>query len=493
MFIAGRHRRRSVKEKIEDDLRAARTYDQWRAMAVLHDQRSGADVWRKAERSSLYDFEEIRRRHDRLRVALDQDDRREILFLLNEGVHGNMGGMGNAGLYARSLIGTKCLVEGYIDLLVEGLDRVATASEAEITAVARLDFLRRASHCYGRSALMLSGGAGLIYFHHGVVEELVDHRLLPNVISGASAGAWICVQLAALGDEELRARPFETRRYASVAARGIRDFMGEIESERMTRYREELVDGFCPDMTFQEAYEHTGRYINISVAASEAHQKSRLLNAITSPNVTLRSAAMATSAVPGVVEPVQLEAKDGAGRTKPYLPGRKWVDGSMSDDLPARRLSRLFGVNHYIVSLINPMALPFVKRPNVRRHEILESIDEIRHSLTKETLRLAGSRRNRLPILSRVGAMMEGLYGMVDQQYTGDVNLTLERGEYSWRNVLFHYEDHARIESLIRAGRRAVWPNVDLIRNNTRISRKLDELLVEFDQPDTGVGSYLVH
>lgn len=492
MFMAAQRLFRSPYKKIEADLRRAQNYSEWRATAEVLDERSGAKAWQQTERSSLYDFAEIRRRHDRLELAVDRDDRREILFLLNEGVHGNMGGMGNNALYTRSLVGTKRLVERYIDLLLEGVDRVGNASESEISRVEKIDFLRRANHCYGRSALMLSGGAGLIYFHHGVVEELVDQQLLPSVISGASAGGWICVQLGALDDAELRSRHFETRRYASVAARGIREFMGEIESERMKKYREDLVDGFCPDMTFQEAYEHTGRYINISVAASEAHQKSRLLNAITSPNVTLRSAAMATSAVPGVVEPVQLEAKDGSGKPKAYLPGRKWVDGSMSDDLPARRLSRLFGVNHYIVSLINPAALPFVRRPDVRRHEIFQSLDEIRHSLTKETLRLAGSRRNRLPILSRAGALMEGLYGMVDQQYTGDVNLSLERSEYSWRNILFHYENDERIQSLIRAGRRAVWPNVDLIRNSTRISRKLDELLVKFDQPGSSSGGYLV-
>lgn len=492
MFMAARWRGRSETHRLAPELARARSYRSWRSIAEAYDGHSGATAWRDVEQSSLYDFEEIRRRHDRLEQAIERDDWRQILFLLNEGVHGNMGGMGSSALYARSLVGTKRLVECYIDLMGRGLDLVASAPESQISRVVKLDFLHRAQHCYGRSALMLSGGAGLIYFHHGVVEELVDHGLLPNVISGASAGGWICVQLGALDDDELRRRPFDTQRYAAVAGRGLRGLLAEAESGRLQRYREELVDGFCPDMTFQEAYEHTGRYINISVAASEAHQKSRSLNAITSPNVTLRSAAMATSAVPGFVEPVQLEAKDGSGATRAYLPGRRWVDGSMSDDLPARCLSRLFGVNHYIVSLINPMALPFVKPPDPRRHEILRSIDEIRHSLTKEVFRLAGSRRNRLPFLSRVGELMEGAYGMVDQQYTGDVNLVLEPGEYSWRNVLFQYEDDGQIESLIRAGRRAVWPNVDLIRNNTFMSRKLDALLLEFEQPDSSEDGYLV-
>ncbi len=62
---------------------------------------------------------------------------------------------------------------------------------------------------------------------------------------------------------------------------------------------EKLVARMVPDMTFQEAYEKTGRQVSITVAPAEPHQRSRLLNAITSPNVLIRSAVMASCAVPG--------------------------------------------------------------------------------------------------------------------------------------------------------------------------------------------------
>ncbi len=67
---------------------------------------------------------------------------------------------------------------------------------------------------------------------------------------------------------------------------------------------EDPVKRLIPDLTFQEAFELTGYSINISVAPAELHQTSRLLNAITSPNVFIRTAVMASCAVPGVFPPV---------------------------------------------------------------------------------------------------------------------------------------------------------------------------------------------
>ena len=482
----GDNRLDCVRDGVRRDLRrrlgAAASRVEWSTLAEEYDRLTGADAWRSVETTSLYDHAEIRRRYDRLARALAEDDHREILFQLNEGIHGNMGGMGEAKLYTRSLAQTKRLIGDYVGLLVEGLDRIAAVDDAVIGEIEKIDFLRRADHCYGHSALVLGGGAGLIYFHHGVVGELFDHGLLPNVISGSSAGGWMSVQLGALDDEELAAGVFEERRYREPKHETLGELLEDIRSGRVNEFREHVIDGFCPTMTFQEAYEHTGRYVNVSVAAAETHQTSRLLNAITSPSVTLRSAAMATSAVPGIVDPVQLEAKDRSGRIKPYLPGRKWVDGAVAEDLPARRLGRLYGVNHYIVSVINPATLPFVQPPELSRGGVRRAVEVARHALVRESIRLAG-RVGHATGYGRVGDLLEGVHAMVEQRYTGDVTMRLGRHDYTWANTLFRYEDDDEIKRLILAGRRSVWPQVDRIGNSTRMSRKLDELLLRFDPP----------
>ena len=66
------------------------------------------------------------------------------------------------------------------------------------------------------------------------------------------------------------------------------------------------------------------------------------------------SAAVASSAIPGVFRNVSLLAKNHVGIIKPYSPeGLKFSDGSVENDLPTERLSELFNVNHFIASQVN--------------------------------------------------------------------------------------------------------------------------------------------
>merc|ERR1712232_66271 len=116
-----------------------------------------------------------------------------------------------------------------------------------------------------------------------------------------------------------------------------------------------LVSG---DMTFQEAYDRTGRVINITVTPQTKGQDGRdfpqLLNYITTPHVVIWSAAVASCSIPGVFAPVELLRKNINGEIVPYSPeGMKWTDGSIECDLPVQRLKELFNVNHFIVSQVN--------------------------------------------------------------------------------------------------------------------------------------------
>jgi TAG lipase/steryl ester hydrolase/phospholipase A2/LPA acyltransferase len=66
------------------------------------------------DQSRQYDYTEIRMRLDRLRSLRVRNDHQGLLFALNEGIHGNMGGMGRSSLYRRARFGTKRLIEQYI-------------------------------------------------------------------------------------------------------------------------------------------------------------------------------------------------------------------------------------------------------------------------------------------------------------------------------------------------------------------------------------------
>lgn len=82
------------------------------------------------------------------------------------------------------------------------------------------------------------------------------------------------------------------------------------------------------DLTFLEAFNRTGRVLNITATSQRKHAPPVLLNYLTAPHVTIASAILASSAVPLLVQPVVLQErmKDGTlrpfrGRTAQYRDG----------------------------------------------------------------------------------------------------------------------------------------------------------------------------
>jgi NTE family protein len=233
-----------------------------------------------------------------------------------------------------------------------------------------------------------------------------------------------------------------------------------------------------PDMTFLEAYEKTGRSINITISPAEPRQNSRLLNHIASPNVTIRSAVLASSALPGVFPPVQLEARNVHGKVQPYLPSRRWIDGSFSQDLPAKRLARLYSVNHFIVSQV----MPGLGRDEPRlRPGIRKITSDAAVAATKEIVRgCLDFAQRRLTVGPRMGVAMNTINALIDQQFTADINIFPGYGVSSLSAILKMLSEEEMVE-LIREGERATWPKVPAIRVTTRIGRALDRILHDFE------------
>jgi TAG lipase / steryl ester hydrolase / phospholipase A2 / LPA acyltransferase len=78
-------------------LKGAGSYQEWSEAARAWDAHRGLDRWRRRDHSQQYDYVSIRTRLDRLRSLKARYDNRGLLYTLNEGIHGNMGGMGRAG------------------------------------------------------------------------------------------------------------------------------------------------------------------------------------------------------------------------------------------------------------------------------------------------------------------------------------------------------------------------------------------------------------
>jgi TAG lipase/steryl ester hydrolase/phospholipase A2/LPA acyltransferase len=115
-------------------------------------------------------------------------------------------GMQHEGLFSRATAGTKRIVEKYHDTTSYALDFICDSEieDEEIPTDAKLAFFNETRHSYGRSALLLSGGAYLGYYHLGVVKALWNESLLPRVISGASAGSLMAGTIGTRNDDELR-------------------------------------------------------------------------------------------------------------------------------------------------------------------------------------------------------------------------------------------------------------------------------------------------
>ncbi len=462
---------------LEKAMADAASYDEWREAAVAYDQAAGNDRWRRRDQSRDYDYVSIRHRLDGLRTLRARHDYPGLLFTLNEGIHGNVGGMGRAELYQRAKIGTKQVIEDYVDEIVDALYLLAEIDHEDISQEEKDDFFHRARHCYGHSALMMSGSGMLLYFHVGVVKVLLEHDLLPNVLSGSSGGSFVGSVLATHTDRQLK-KTFDPAY-----------LVHEIEQEKQRlslihKFRPQILEvheiqaileRLVPDMTFQEAFEKTGRHLNISIAPAETHQTSRLLNATTTPNVLIRQAIMASAAVPGVYPAVTLMARDKYGDKKEYLPSRKWVDGAMSDDLPAKRLARLYGVNHFIVSQTNPHVIPFV-RDAKRRDRALEVVKVAAIRTAREWLN-ASATIMRKPLAKRPGLnrLTNTALSVINQDYMGDINIIPPFRFHNPTRILAHLSEQ-EIFDLISMGERATWPKLEMIRVQTKISRALEDI-----------------
>lgn len=473
----------SGTRKLERALEQASTYEEWREAAQAYDARTGLDRWKVMDQSQRYDYVSIRVRLDRLRSLRARHDNRGLLFDLNEGIHGNMGGMGSAALYEKAKFGTKQLIVDYVDEIVSALEHLADPDLDDISLDEKLDFFNRADHCFGRSAFMMSGSGSLLYFHIGVVKTLLEQGLLPSVLSGSSGGAFVGGLVSTHGEAGLVERLQPDHLIAE-----LEEIIGY--SKRSPRYRpsvmpiddiRQIIDRMLPDLTFQEALELTGRHLNVSIAPAETHQRSRLLNAITSPNVYIRDAVLASGAVPGVYPPVTLAAKNHLGEKQAYLPAEKWVDGSVSDDMPAKRLARLYGVNHYVVSQTNPHVIPFVTDSKRRQDTIgvwKDAGTKAARAWVNAGVTTIEKPLSLSPTLSRVTNLA---LSVINQDYVGDINILPANRFFNPFRVLA-FLDEREIRDLVHAGERATWPKVEMIRVQTRISRTLDRIMANLHQ-----------
>lgn len=471
---------RVIRERLRE-LGLAQTYSSWREIAADLDRLEGADAWSLDDTSDDYDYLLIQERLQRIRRLREQADVRQLAFELHEGLHGNLGNISNPALYGVARVSTKRLVSDYIYEVSRCLDFICASEFADFGFEQKIQFFKRTATSFGRSALMLSGGGTLGMFHLGVIKALHQHKLLPRVLSGASAGSILASAVAVRSDTELDAMfepgGLDLDAFQPLGWREIIRGGAVMDGSQLERCLEANIG----DLTFAEAFDQTHRIVSITVSPAEAHQQGRLLNYLTAPHVLLRKAVLASCAVPGIFAPVQLEARDYSGQTVPYLPSKKWIDGTLSSDLPMLRLARLHNVNHYVVSQTNPHIVPLVAAAERQRRGFAPLARELVKQGGSGALRLA--RKHLDPYGG--GRLLGKIDNIVQQRYAGDINI-FPVPSHRRMLRLFANPSADDIQTYIREGERATWPRLERIRLQTQISRTFEDCIRRLKRQQRG-------
>lgn len=464
-------------KRLERELEAAQDYRSWREIALELDELDGHADWRAQDETRDYDYSLVRGRLNELRQLREEQRVRELVYRLHEGLHGNLANIANPRLYTYCRVGTKLLIEEYLHEVSICLNYLCDNDFPDFTADEKVLFFKRTGSSFGRSGLLLSGGATLGMFHIGVIKALHQAGILPRVISGSSAGSIIAGAVGVRTEAEL-AQVFEPGSLyleawrlldpsAALQQRALMD-SGQLE--------------FClrenmGDLTFAEAFERSRRIVGITVSPIEPHQHGRLLNYLTSPNVLVRRASLASCAIPGVFPPVMLQAKDYNGDIVGYLPSKKWQDGTLRSDLPMLRLARMHNVNHYIVSQTNPHVVPFMKDDRARHSSgVLAFASELlRSSYGVYSKHIVETARNRMDP-EGLWRVAEKMLSMTNQRYSGDINIFPSQPPKKLVKMLANPSSHD-LARFIRSGERRTWPQIERIRNSSVISRTFEDCL----------------
>lgn len=294
---------------------------------------SGDGARRENARSREYDWRLIRHRLSWLLVASEERNFQQLVNLLRSGLVRNLGNITAPELYNRSFSGTKYLIEEYIAQVARSVQEIGALPTAydggasPLTDQTKLDFMHDTRQAFGRTSLVLHGGAIFGLCHLGVVKALFLRGLLPRIITGTGTGALIAALVAIHTEEELPAvleadgidLTAFTRKGGAGEGAGLGDPTGgesfwsrwETLRRRVGRFSregyfldvkvlEDCVRANVGDLTFEEAYNRSKRILNITVATGGQGEVPTLLNYITAPSVVSKDGRICCKVTRGI-------------------------------------------------------------------------------------------------------------------------------------------------------------------------------------------------
>lgn len=325
------YNKRNPVELWLDLLRNAEAYEDWEEAALHLDNLLGLDLWylalilfrsrprltstrRNNPTSKYYDWRLITERLNSLITAREESNLQQLVNLLRSGLVRNLGNITSPKLFNRAFSGTKYLIEEYIAQVAESVEDISSlptngalaggGKDDGLTNQMKLDFIHDTRQAFGRSTLVLQGGAIFGLCHLGVVKALFLRGLLPRIITGTATGALIAALVAVHTTEELPAilkgegidlSAFSLKGRAETGPETLRSRWDTL-LRRLRRFSregyfldvtvlEECVRANVGDLTLEEAYNRSKRVLNITVATGGQGGVPTLLNYLTAPNV----------------------------------------------------------------------------------------------------------------------------------------------------------------------------------------------------------------
>ncbi|KAL3687933.1 hypothetical protein R1sor_014242 [Riccia sorocarpa] len=468
-------------------MKSALTYDEWAHAASMLEKANP----RKRD-SDLYDEDLVRAKLNELRLRRLEGGVEDILFCLRADLVRNLGNMCNPELHKGRLTSPR-LIQEYINEVRYHLRSVCETDSEEFSLEEKIAFIHETRHGFGRTALLLSGGAALGAFHLGVVRTLIEHRLLPRVVAGASVGSITCSFTATRTWSELQSffddpmppmHFFESMGSIMSTAHRLLTRGAVHEIGHLQRKMRQLIG----DLTFQEAYDLSGRVLGISVCSPRKHEPPRCLNYLTSPHVVIWSAVTASCAFPGLFEAQELMAKDRHGRLVPYHSptfgsvgpeelnsmNRQWRDGSLESDLPMVQLKELFNVNHFIVSQANPHIAPLLRLKEFTRAWGGDFAAKLAHITEMEV-------KHRCSQVLQMGFGLGGLAKLFAQDWEGDITIVMPATFAQFAKIIQN-PTPSDLRKAVMQGRRSTWAKLSAIQANCGIELMLDECVSELNR-----------
>ncbi|KAI0376001.1 patatin-domain-containing protein [Hypomontagnella monticulosa] len=483
------------KQILSARLQGAESYREWDTIAHELDVLEGNEEWKADVSTGDYNPDLIEMRLKELDQARANRDTRAMMHLIRTALSRDLGGMGNIDLYRHSYCGTKRLIEQYVDSTLQTITALVEQSTQrprdDLDPRDLLDAMLYARQSFGRSALLLSGGGTFGMTHIGVLKAMFEAKLLPRIISGASAGSIVCSVVCSRTDDEIPElldefphgdlAVFEEEGNEEGLLGHLRRLLTEgswSDIKHLTRVMRDLLG----DITFQEAYNRTRRICNICVSSASIYELPRLLNYVTAPNVMIWSAVAASCSVPLVFSAAPLLVKNPlTGEHSTWNPTpQMWIDGSVDNDLPMTRLAEMFNVNHFIVSQVNPHVVPFLAKDagpspptRTRRRTVYKEESDWLRTVTT----LAKSEAlHRMQFMAEIGifpTLVSKLRSILSQKYSGDINILPAMGVWDLPKVLKNPTTEFMLRSCL-LGERATWPKLSRIRDRCATELALD-------------------